>query len=264
MNKKIAFVLLTWNSEKYIYNCLSSIFSLKNYTTSVYVVDNGSNDNTNNIIATNFPVTHLIKLPENIGTTKSRNMALKLIPQDIDYVCVLDSDTVISDSAISGLMNALQQEPSSGIAVPQMHNAQGEYQISCKHFPTVPIKLLKPMPIAKLEQLGKRLENYDFSTGKPHYFVDYGISACWFMKRQCLQAVGLLDENIFYAPEDVDYCLRAWRAGYKVIYVPSAQIIHDTQRISRKKYISKINYEHIKGLLYFFHKHGYWFRRPDV
>lgn len=262
MLPKIAFVIITWNSEQYIFNCLKSIHSLSNCETNIYVVDNGSKDRTKEIISADFPLVTLLELNENVGTTKSRNMALNRIPQDINYICILDSDTIINSNAISALVNSLIQDNTYGIAVPRMHNLHGDYQISCKRFPNVPIKLLKPMPFKRLESLGKQLENYDFTENKPLYFVNYGISACWLIKRSCFNAVGLLDENIFYAPEDVDYCLRVWQQGYKIIYIPSAEIIHDTQRVSRKKYISKMNFEHIKGLLYFFHKHGYWFRRP--
>lgn len=262
MQPSLAFIILTWNSERYISNCLNSINHLEQLDTSIYIVDNGSSDRTLEIIKKDFPNVHLITLSENIGTTKSRNIALRLVPSTIDYVCILDSDTVINQNAVTKLIDCLLKDERNGIAIPSMVNAVGERQISCKHFPNIPIKLLKPMPIAKLEHLGRRLENYDFSENHAFYPVDYGISACWMIKRNCLDDIGLLDEHIFYAPEDVDYCLRAWQTGFKVIYVPEALIIHDTQRISRKKYISKVNYEHIKGLLYFFHKHGYWFRRP--
>jgi hypothetical protein len=262
MQLKIAFVILTWNSETYIKNCLDSIKTIENLNTSICVVDNGSSDHTKQIIVSHFPNVELITLKSNIGTTKSRNLALKKIPTDANFICVLDSDTIVTSTAINALVSSLIQNERYGIAVPSMANANQEPQISCKKFPNLPIKFLKPMPLKKLEQIGKHMENYDFSSNKPIFEVDYGISACWMIKKSCFDAVGLLDENIFYAPEDVDYCLRTWKAGFKVIYVPSAHIVHDTQRISRKKYISHVNYEHIKGLLYFFHKHGYWFRRP--
>jgi len=73
--------------------------------------------------------------------------------------------------------------------------------------------------------------------------------------------VGLLDEKIFYSPEDVDYCIRVWKAGFDIRYLPKYEIIHDAQEISRAKGI-RINFftlSHIKGLLYLFLKHRYLF-----
>lgn len=71
--------------------------------------------------------------------------------------------------------------------------------------------------------------------------------------------MGLLDEKIFYAPEDVDFCLCCWEQGNGVYKDYDAKIIHSWQRISRKKLFSRHNVEHIKGLLYLFRKHHFFF-----
>lgn len=262
MTQKIEFIILTWNSEQYITNCLESVFSLGSFMITVHVVDNGSSDNTVSLIKQRFPAVNLMPLPINIGTTRSRNMALSKISASTDFVCILDSDTIINTEAVLRLVDALEQNSSFGVAVPRMCNLQGCPQISYKRYPTLPLKLMKALPLKSFELIGNRMEQYtDRMSGAP-YPVDYGISACWMIRKNCLDTVGVLDEAIFYAPEDVDYCLRVWKAGLKVIYVPTAMIIHDTQRISKKKLFSRMNYEHVKGLLYFFHKHGYWFKRP--
>jgi len=119
------------------------------------------------------------------------------------------------------------------------------------------IKLYKAFPNKKVQDIGEKLENYDFSMEREYYEVDYLIGACWIMRKEIIEEVGLLDEKIFYAPEDVDYCARVWRAGYKVVFCKDAQIIHEWQRISKKKLISKMNWEHIKGLIYYFNKYKY-------
>ena len=84
------------------------------------------------------------------------------------------------------------------------------------------------------------------------------MSACWLMRADLVHEIGLLDEKIFYAPEDVEYCLRAWENGYRVLLDRRVKIIHELQRLSRKKLISKHNWEHIKGLLYLYNKYGLW------
>lgn len=79
------------------------------------------------------------------------------------------------------------------------------------------------------------------------------------MRRDVLDEVGLLDERIFYAPEDVDYCIRVRRTGFRVVRCFGATITHEYQRISKKRLLSKTNLEHVRGLAYFFRKHGYLF-----
>jgi GT2 family glycosyltransferase len=82
------------------------------------------------------------------------------------------------------------------------------------------------------------------------------------LKKEVLKNVGLLDENIFYAPEDVDYCLRIWLAGYKVVYNSEVSAIHHAQEISRGLKINRATINHIKGLAYYFKKHKYILKCP--
>jgi GT2 family glycosyltransferase len=87
--------------------------------------------------------------------------------------------------------------------------------------------------------------------------VDYVIGACQFIRREAMEEIGLLDEHIFYGPEDLDYCLRMRKAGWEVWYLADAQIVHYEQRITKKKFLSKLTYLHFKGILYLFRKHGW-------
>ncbi|MCD6193940.1 MAG: glycosyltransferase family 2 protein, partial [Candidatus Aminicenantes bacterium] len=90
--------------------------------------------------------------------------------------------------------------------------------------------------------------------------VDHAISACWFFRKDLINEVGGLDYRIFYAPEDVDFCLRIWKRGKKILYYPNFEVIHFTQQLSYK--CSIITFQHVWGLIYFFFKHRYLFRSP--
>jgi hypothetical protein len=94
--------------------------------------------------------------------------------------------------------------------------------------------------------------------------VQSAISCCWFFRRELFERLGPLDERIFYAPEDVDYCLRSWKKGRAVVYFPFLKVLHHTQQISHKKPLSKTALSHFKGLLYYLTKHGYWFSRKRI
>lgn len=266
---KISFVILTWNSEKVISACLDSIAEISEQDKEIIIVDNGSSDKTVEIIdqfiKANSQITiRLIQLEKNYGTTISRNLGIQKISDDSNYVCILDSDTVINQNAMSELIRVLASEPSNAIAGPHMVNMEGVEQVTAKCIPTAALKFCKAFPVRKIQEIGEKQERYDFSEGKDNYAVGYLISACWMIKRIALEKLGSLDEKIFYSPEDVEYCVRAWKSGLRVIYCPEAHIIHATQRISKKKLFSRHNWEHLKGLIYFFNKYGLFFSSKKI
>lgn len=260
---KVAFVVLTWNSERYVTRCLASVLTLDCCDQSISVVDNGSVDCTVAMIeALNDPRVRVYRQGENLGTTRSRNIAFRDLGDDVEYVCVLDSDTEVNDEAIAALLLALKEHDAVGLAGPRMRDASGALQLSGRNLPSLGIKLLKAFPISTIHDRGALMEVPTSGVEDGLQRVGYLLSACWMMHRRILDEVGLLDERIFYAPEDVDYCIRVQRAGYDCVVCHDAEIVHDYQRLSKKKLLSKMNYEHLKGLAYFFRKHRYLFD-PD-
>lgn len=263
MNKPVvAFVVLSWNSQHYISNCLDAVLCCNSITPLVLVVDNGSTDETSAILQ-QYEADHseiiCTFLLENFGTTISRNLALKNLPSDANYVCILDSDTVINDQALATMIQILEQNPDIGIVGPTMMNSAGATQLSGRNLPSLGIKLRKAAPLKGLQDEGAQMEVPNTPVVQDMQDVPYLLSACWLMPVSTIDTVGFLDENIFYAPEDVDYCLRVWQAGLRVVRCWNAQIIHEYQRLSHKKLFSKTNKEHLKGLVYYFKKHHYLF-----
>jgi len=149
------------------------------------------------------------------------------------------------------LLAELRRDDKIGIIAPKLLYGDGLVQQSYNKFPTIQLKLLKALSFNWAYKLGSRLESYgSVVSGKESYNVDYCISAFWLLSRKAVDEIGLLDEKIFYAPEDVDYCLRMWLHGYRVVYYPAAEVIHYSQRVSYKD--RRIAVSHIRGLLYFF------------
>lgn len=280
--KRAAFIILSYNSAAYIEACLESVSGLTCVEPRVYLCDNGSSDESVSVIK-NFASNckrgegflTLLEKPQNEGTTKPRNELIQLSftsEKRFDYIVVLDSDTVISDDAMSKLFGALDSDASLSLVAPRMFNGSNVEQMSVKRFPSFAIKFLKALPIDALSKKGAALEKYDFFPASSFvdavensklpicsdeniYVADYAISACWVMRACDIARFGYLDEYYFYAPEDVDYCANIMRAGGKVALVSNASIYHLTQRISKRKLFSKMNFLHIKGLLYFARKH---------
>lgn len=267
---KIGFVILVWNSQKVIGNCIESIIALEKIEPHIIVVNNGSKDRTLAIFSQykeKVPdLLDIINLEENRGTTFPRNIGIKkLLTQDFNYICILDSDTVINDDAFMKLAEEMEKHPSYGLIGPTMVTSDGVVQMSARCFPTVMEKIYKAVPIKSIQKKGETMEVQLPSEPNAESFpVDYLMSACWLIKPEVFKNAGLLDEKIFYAPEDAEFCIRVWKAGYQVAFCPKAKIIHEWQRISKKKLISRMNWVHIKGLVYMFKKHHYLFNANEL
>ena len=262
----LSFIILTWNSERFLAKCFNSIIrkcSREVLSYEVIVIDNGSHDSTTDIVRDyqfkHPDIFHLISLERNRGTTYSRNLGLKRACGVI--VCIIDSDTELGEGSLTEIIRRLDTEQRIGIIAPRLMLADGTVQNSVKHFPTMLNKLLKIPRIV----FGVKTINSDFYNDFPfteEREAESAISACWFFRYDILNMVGFLDEKIFYAPEDVDYSLRVWKAGYSLLYYPGFTVLHHTQQITHKKPFSKTSLSHFCGLIYYYCKHGGWFSRP--
>lgn len=246
-------VILSYNSARCIQKCLGSLveaISKLGMDAEIWVVENGSSDGSPGLIASiaqKHPLVRSIGLDKNYGTTASRNRALS--KSTGKQILVLDSDAYITAEALEGLSSYLAANPKVGLVAPKLIYPDGRPQLSVDQFPTVPRKIERVIRLRQMERMQIQDQTAE---------VDYAISACWMLTRQAVDAVGLFDEAIFYAPEDVDYCLRIWKAGFRIVYQPSCVVIHDAQERSRKLIPNRFTWLHLQGLAYYFYKHKYF------
>jgi GT2 family glycosyltransferase len=258
----ISAVILSFNARDDLERCVTSLIEVENLQAGgdqILIVDNGSTDGSkaliNRLAAACPGLVEAIDLPTNHGTTVSRNLAFSRAKGD--YVLVIDSDIDFKRPVLQSLIRELAIDPSIGIIAPRLIFPSGQIQLSTDIFPTVRRKIER---LARLRSLEKRTE----TNGGASYAVDYAISAFWLMRRDLLQTVGKLDERIFYAPEDVDFCLRTWLSGKTIVYRPDLEVVHDAKERSRSLKGLLFAWRHLKGLAYFFDKHGYFWRTDDV
>jgi len=260
---KLTFIILSFNSARFLNKCFESIREKcirEKIPYEVIVVDNGSTDGSLEICA-DYVRKHgelfkVIELSENRGTTYTRNLAIKKAAGR--HLCVLDSDTEIGPGSIAEILQLLDTAPEIGLISPKLLLPGDIVQNSVKRFPTFLHKLLKiPLAVLKIPVPHKDFyEDFPFDTPTE---VETAISACWFFQKKLIEKIGLLDERIFYAPEDIEFCVRVHKAGMKILYYPALTILHHTQQISHKKPFSKLSISHAFGLFYYFRKHGGWF-----
>lgn len=259
----LSFIILTWNSERFLQSCFESIISKcdrEKLSYEIIVIDNGSTDNSSTIFdafQSRFPESfHCIALGKNRGTTYSRNRGLQKACGRI--VCILDSDTEFGEGSLRQIVDRLDHEKRIGIIAPRLILPDGTIQNSVKKFPSFRQKLIKVLKVV----FGGKMFDFDFYTDFPfskERMVDTAISACWFFRKELLDEIGYLDEKIFYSPEDLDYSVRVRKSGKDIVYYPYFKVLHHTQQISHKKPFSWVSLNHFLGLLYYYKKHGGWF-----
>lgn len=255
---KASIVILTWNSLEVIRACLSSLArGLTQYAYEVILVDNGSRDLTPAALRHEFPCMRLLINRRNRGVARARNQGI-LVSQG-EYIVLLDDDTIVQPGALDSLITYGDEHPHVGLCGPKLVDHQGQLHLSCRLFPTLSDKLARRLPFRFAERMKREAEMMEWNHGTTRA-VDYVIGACQVIRRTALVEVGLLDERIFYGPEDVDLCLRMHRAGWQVMYHPESVVVHTERRVTRSVF-SFLSWKHGVGVAYFFWKHRYLLSR---
>jgi GT2 family glycosyltransferase len=256
----LSIVILSWNSRALLEDCLAALpAATGGLATEVIVVDNGSSDGTGEVLAAD-PSIVAVRNAYNRGVAPARNQGLRIARGE--FLALLDVDTRPTPGSFAALVAYLRRTPHVGLVGPRLVGADGALQYSCRRFPTLVDKVLRRLPEHFGREIARDVEMRAWDHATPRE-VDYVIGACQVIRRTALAAVGLLDEGIFYGPEDVDLCLRMHRAGWSVDYVPEAEVMHLERRVTRRLF-SSLTARHVHGLAHYFWKHGYLFTRPDV
>lgn len=258
---KLSVVLLTWNSAEYVPGCLESLLPQLPDDSEIIVIDNGSTDATKSLIRDQYGYVSLIENKENRGVGPARNQGLRIAAGD--YILVLDIDTVAKPNAITSLCEGMDRYPQIGLSGARLVDIDGKLQYTCRMFPTIFSKLLRQMPEEWQNRLLRKEELRDWPHTTERY-VGYVIGACQLIRKSAMDEIGVYDPRIFYGPEDVDYCLRLWKAGWRVHYNPNAEFTHIERRITRRRpWQNPIFWKHVSGLVWYFWKHRYLFRPPQ-
>jgi GT2 family glycosyltransferase len=256
--KDLSVVIITWRMKDFLGQLISTVIQhTQGLSYEIIVVDNASGDGTAELVRKEFPSVHFIENSENLGVAPSRNQGFRVARGK--FVVILDADMVLKENSLRKMLEFMSQHPDAGICGCRLTYADGTLQPSARRYPSPIAFLLRRLSFLKTVKNSQILRNHEMAEWDRSDIraVDYVIGACQFIRREAMEQVGLLDEHIFYGPEDIDYCLRMYRAGWKVYYFPSTSIVHYEQRITKKKLFSRITWRHLKGVAYLFLKyHG--------
>jgi len=232
----ISIIIVNYNGMPYLKNCLASL-QRSNYPNSeIILVDNASNDKSVEFVKENYPCVRIIENKQNLGFAAGNNVGI--IAALGDYIFLLNPDTEIEPSCIQRLVEVLEKDPQIGVCGAKLllvdkknilQHAGGKYHV-------IGISIDRGMLELDKGQYGK-IEEVTFVCG-----------AAMMVRRKLFSEIGMLDPTFFLYHEEVDFCIRTWFHGLKVVYVPTAVVYH------KSGYITELN-KRASNPLTVFHKH---------
>lgn len=228
----LSIVTLNWKVAPLVAELLESVArETKGISYEILVADNGSKDGVEGVVEAfrrKHPHVALTFLahPRNLGFAAGNNPAIRLAKGR--YVVLLNPDTRVRHGALQKMVAWLDAHPEVGVAGPKLLNPDGSVQASVRRDPGT---LDQAMILLKLHRLARGappLRRYfadDFRYNEEAE-VEQVMGAAFFVRREVFEKIGLLDERFFIWFEEVDFCKRARQAGWKVAYVPSAEVVH--------------------------------------
>lgn len=222
--KSLSVIIVSYNTRELLARCLGSVAVEPRPPDEVIVVDNASADESAAMVRARFPHVQVIANAENRGFAAATNQGLRAATGD--FLCLLNPDTELFPGALDALSTFLESHPEVGVVGPTLLHSDGTYQHAAFRFPTLPMALIDFFPLNH-RVLNSRLNGrYPFTLYEHPFAMDHPLGACMLVRRAACAAVGLLDERFFMYCEEIDWCRRIKQAGWEIMHVPDARVVH--------------------------------------
>ena len=214
------------------------------------VVDNASTDGTAEAVDRRYPACRTVRLSRNEGLP-ARNHGLRRARGR--YRMFIDSDAVLRPGALPTLVGVLEADPRIGLVGPRLVYPDGRLQLSTRRFPPLLLPILRRPPLGRIFERRATIRRH-LMAGEPHDArrrVEYVIGACQVFSAEAQRAAGEIDRHIWFGHDDADWCFRIRSAGYEVVYVPEAEVVHDYRRTSARSPLSVFALRQLAAHAYF-------------
>lgn len=243
--------IVNWNGAQLIRDCLRSLREVQSVRMEIIVVDNASEDNSLEVIRTEFPEVQLITNPDNKGFAAANNQAIRRGRGR--YFFILNNDTVVSRECLSLLLRFLSENPRAGIATGRLANPDGstQFQYYPVKLPTITSLLTQLLWLDKLRSPNLRRLTNSSCASEPEQPLpmEQVPGACMFVRRAVFETVGFFDEGYRFWYEDVDLCARCRQAGWELWYLPNATVAHRGAASANKVLYSERSLLRFRGML---------------
>ncbi len=246
----LSIIIVNYNVKEFLQNLLYSIAkACQHISSEIIIVDNASDDGSSELIREKFPDVKLIVNQKNLGFSKANNIGLKVASGN--FLLLINPDTIVREDTFQKMLNFFEEYREAGMAGCKILNPDGTLQLACRRsFPGPWTSFCKVTGLSSIFPKSKIFASYNLTylDEDQTYEVDALSGSFMMMRREALQMVGGLDEQFFMYGEDLDLCYRIQKAGFKVFYVHSTQIIHYKGESTKRSSIdeTKIFYDAMK------------------
>jgi GT2 family glycosyltransferase len=252
----LCFVIVSWNAKDYLLQCLDSIYKdLGDRPAEIIVVDNASTDHSVAAVRQQYPQVELIESGKNLGFARANNLGIQHCSGE--HIFLVNSDVIILPGCIDKLSRYLSENPGVGMVSPRILNADGTLQISYRAKPTILNSLTRALALDSLpfvrRIVGNGLRKDHIASGQ---LAEITSGCFWVARRTAVSNVGMLDEDFFFYGEDKDWCVRFWKSGFQVAYLPEAEAIHFGGASSSRQPVRFYVEQHRANLHYWKKHHG--------
>ena len=253
----VSVVIVTFESQDDISDCIRSVLE-SDISLELIVIDNCSSDRTvDRVVQSTQERPHCSLIPNstNLGFAKAVNQGI--VASRGRYVLALNPDAIVQQDTIRIAVEALEADPAAALTGCMLLNRDGTEQPGARRYLPTPWRaLVRVLKLYRLAKLHPRFRGF-LMNQEPvpcgPIEVEATSGAFMLVRRSAIDQVGPLDEGYFMHCEDLDWCVRFRRAGWKVLFVPAAKAFHKKGGSSRARPIRVEFYKH-RGMVRFYRK----------
>lgn len=238
---KVHIVILNWDGQEVLRACIDSIGKMDYPNYEITVVDNGSTDGSQTMVRDIFPKVHMITNKTNVGVAEGQNIGIRHAVDDgADYILITNNDVTFDKKCLTELLKVAESDSKIGIVGPKIYYSE------------IPNKIWQAGRYINWTKGTCIIEGNEIDTGQYDEQKEVDFLGVILIKREVLERIGLYNAAFFAYWEDTDFCVRAHKAGFKVIYAPRAKIWHKVSYTTKK----------IKGFFeYHSTRNRFWFMK---
>jgi GT2 family glycosyltransferase len=229
--KKIGIIIVNYNGEKDTNDLLDSLEKINkdNFSSEIYIIDNGSSSQINH--SDRIITCHYQKNSHNLGFAGANNLGIKKAIKDgCDYVCLLNNDTIVHPDFLLNLLLFFEKNQSVGIASPKIYFSKGREFHKNRYQDKDRGKVIwyagGLIDWKNVHCSHRGVDEVDSGQYDTVVETDFATGCCMFIRKDIIEKIGNLNAKYFAYFEDVDFCVRAKKAGYQIKYVPESLIWH--------------------------------------